>query len=124
MIVPYNDFSEEEYSTLRNLFVYSGGTIETASSQAGEAKGDEGGILPLSFSVEEISLADFDALVFIGGSSALTDFDNLDLPETAKEEISQGKAVALIGEGIIIPADDFSGSEEFGMEIIEVLTSL
>ena len=124
MIVPYNDFNETEYSALRNLFASSGGTIKIASSQTGAATGDKGGILPLSFSVEEISLADFDALVFVGGSRILIDFDTLDLPETAKEEISRGKAVALIGEEVIIPADDFSGFEEFGMKIIEALTSL
>ena len=123
MVVPYNDFNEEEYSYLRNLFASSGGSIEIASSQSGAATGDKGGILPLSFSLEEADFADYNALVFIGGSGVLNGFNDLDLPGAAKEAISEGKTAAVIGEGVI-KLDDFSGSGEFGMEIIEVLTKL
>lgn len=123
MVVPYNEFNEEEYSYLRDLFASSGGYLEIASSQNGAATGDKGGILPLSFSLEETDFAYYDALVFIGGSRTLQGFNSLDLPETAKEAISQGEAVAVIGEEVV-RADDFSGSEEFGMEIIGALTNL
>jgi len=123
MIVAYSEFNEEEYSYLRNLFASSGGSIEIASSQSGAATGNKGGILPLSFSLEEADFGYYDALVFIGGSRVLKDFNSLDLPETAKEEISEGKAAAVIGQQVI-KIDDFSGPEQFGMEIIEALTNL
>ena len=123
MVVAYNDFNEEEYSYLRSLFASSGGSIEITSSQSGAARGDKGGILPLSFSLEEADFSDYDALVFIGGSRVLQEFALLDLPQAAKEEISQGKAVAVIGQQVV-KIEGFSGPEEFGMEIIQVLTSI
>ncbi|MDD2697144.1 MAG: DJ-1/PfpI family protein [Candidatus Pacebacteria bacterium] len=122
MVVPYNDFNEEEYIDLRQIFVLSGGDMKLASTQGGAAISDKENVLPLDFSIEDVNLADFDAIVFIGGLNTAL-MENLNLPSAAKAAIWQGKTIALI-QGEVVAAGDFSNVGEFGMRVVEVLTNL
>jgi len=122
MVVPYNDFNEEEYVDLRQIFVLSGGSMKVASTQSGAAISDKGNVLPLDFSIEDAKLSDFDAVVFLGKLNTAL-MEGLVLPSAAREAIWQGKTIALI-QGDVISAADFSDSGNFGMKIVEVLTNI
>ena len=58
--------------------------------------GADGGEVNVGLLVSEINLADFDAVVFIGGPGCLENLDNESSYKVAQETVSQGKILASI----------------------------
>lgn len=96
MVVAFKDFQDEEYFVSRGVFLDAGAKVQTASTQSRTATGADGGVVPVDLLVKDINPADFNAVVFIGGSGALKYLDNEDSYKVAKETVSQGKVLAAL----------------------------
>lgn len=96
VIIAFKDFRDEEYFVPKEILAAAGAEIKTASSQKGTAIGADGGEVEVDLLVSEINPADFDAVVFIGGSGALKYLDNEDSYNVAKQTVSQKKVLASI----------------------------
>jgi len=96
MIIAFRDFRDEEYFVPNKILETAGAEIKTVSTQEGTAIGADGGEVEIDLLTSEINIADFDAVVFIGGSGCLKYLDNEDSYRVAKETLLQDKLIAAI----------------------------
>jgi protease I len=96
MVIAYKDFRDEEYFKTRQVFENAGAKIKVASNKIGEAIGAEGNTVETEILIKEARPEDYDAVVFIGGSGALTYIDNEDSYKLAEETIYNKKILAAI----------------------------
>ncbi len=96
MVIAFKDFRDEEYFVPKQLFLVAGGDVKTASTQKGTAIGADGGTVPIDFLISDLNLAEFDAVVFIGGPGTLEYLDNEDSYKLVKDTVSQGKLLSAI----------------------------
>lgn len=67
IIIAPEKFRDEEYNVPFNLFLANGADITVASTKTGKAKGMFGTMVDVWTTVEDVTAADFNAVVFIGG---------------------------------------------------------
>lgn len=96
MVIAFRNFQDEEYFITNGILKESGAEIKTASSQKGIAIGASGGETNVDLLVKDLNPADFDGIVFIGGSGCLGALDNEESYRVIKETISQNKILASI----------------------------
>jgi len=96
MIIAFRDFRDEEYFVPKEILESAGAEIKTASNRIGTAIGSDGGEVKVDFLVSEINPAEFDDIVFIGGSGCLENLDNESSYQVAKATVLQGKVLASI----------------------------
>jgi len=96
MIIAFRDFRDKEYFVPKEILEKAGVEVKTASNKKGTAIGADGGDTEVDLLISEISVSDFDAVIFVGGPGALENLDNEDSYKVAKEAISQGKVLASI----------------------------
>lgn len=96
MVIAFRDFRDAEYFTPKKILEEAGAEIKTASNKMGLAIGTEGGDARIDFLIKDLSVAEFDAIVFAGGSGCLGALDNEDSYRVAKEAVSQNKVLAAI----------------------------
>jgi len=96
MIIAFRDFRDAEYFVPKEILEKAGVEIKTASNKMGTAIGADGGDTNVDLLVSQINVADFDAIIFIGGPGCLTALDNEDSYRVARETVSRGKILASI----------------------------
>ena len=96
IIVAFKDFRDEEYFVPKEILEKAGAEIKTASNKTGTAFGADGGEVDVGLLVSEINLADFDAVVFIGGPGCLENLDNNNSYKVVQDTVSQNKVLASI----------------------------
>lgn len=96
MIIAFRDFQDQEYFVPKGVLERAGAEVKTASAEKGTAIGAGGGEAEIDLLVSEIKPADFDAVVFIGGSGAVKYLDNEDSYKIAKETVFQNKVLGAI----------------------------
>jgi len=96
MIIAFKDFRDEEYFTPRNIFDDAELGVKVVSDELGIAQGADGGEVKVDIELKDLNVADFDAIVFVGGPGALTHLDNEYSYRVAKDAINQNKVLAAI----------------------------
>jgi protease I len=96
MIVAFRDFRDQEYFVPRKIFEDSKIEVKTASNKKGRAIGADGGDVEVDFLISEVSVDEFDAIVFVGGPGALEHLDNENSYKLAKEAVEKGKILGAI----------------------------
>ena len=96
MVVAFKGFQDEEYFATKQLLYVAGAETKTVSTEEGTATGAYGGTASVDLLLKDLNLADFDAIVFIGGSGCLGYLDNEDSYKLIKDTISQDKVLAAI----------------------------
>ncbi len=96
LIVPSENFRDEELFNTQNALSDIKAQITIASSKTGTIKGMLGGKAEAEILIDEAAVDDYDAVVFIGGSGAKEYFNNkiaLNMAQQAKEK---GKILAAV----------------------------
>jgi len=96
MIIAFHDFRDEEYFLPKEIFEKEGFVVKTASTKKGTALGADGGEVEVDFSLDEVDVSQFDAVLFVGGPGALKYLDNEKSYQIAKETLNQGKILGAI----------------------------
>lgn len=96
MIVAYRNFRDEEYFIPLDIFRRKGFEVITASSKTGAALGVLGGEAEAEIDIKEVKAADFDAVIFAGGSGAQEYFENETAHGLARDFNDAGKIVGAI----------------------------
>lgn len=96
MVIAYKDFRDEEYFKTRQVLEAAGAQVDVASNQKGTASGADGNTVETDVLIKDVNLGNYDAVVFIGGSGALTYLDNQDSYNLAKATITSNKLLAGI----------------------------
>ena len=104
MIAVFRDFRDEEYFVPKEILEKAGAEVKTASNQKGTALGADGGEVEVDLLISEINIADFDAIVFIGGPGCLENLDNENSYKVVQETVAQGKILASICISAVILA--------------------
>lgn len=96
MIIAQQDFRDEEYFIPKSVFLAEGATITTVSSQRGKAIGSYGGVIDVDLALEDLSVEDFHAIVFVGGAGAAKYIEDEKCHQIASDCLSQNKVLAAI----------------------------
>ena len=96
MIIAYRNFQDREYSVTKEALENGGMEVKIASNQKGTAAGVFGLKAVVDLPVTEVSPADFNAVVFIGGGGASDYLDNEISYNLIKETVRQNKILAAI----------------------------
>lgn len=96
MIIAPTEFRDEEYFKPREIFENEGFDVITASKGVQIAKGKLGGTTRVDLDIDEVDVADYDAIVFVGGMGALVYKGNEIIDEIITEAQIQDKLICAI----------------------------
>jgi len=96
LIVPSENFRDEELFNTQNTLSDIKAKITIASSKMGIIKGMLGGKAESEILIDDVAVDDYDAVVFIGGSGAKEYFNNKTALNIAKQAKEKGKILAAV----------------------------
>ncbi|MBM4387792.1 MAG: DJ-1/PfpI family protein [Deltaproteobacteria bacterium] len=101
MVIAPEDFRDEELFRPKKIFEEKGYKVTVASTVKGKVKGMLGGFAEAQAKIAELNIADFSAVIFVGGSGASVYFDDKNVLELAKKAAEKK---LLIGAICIAPS--------------------
>lgn len=96
MVVAPENFRDEELFDTRRELEDAGIEVRVASARKGTIRGMLGGTVRPDFTLEEVKVENWDAIVFVGGTGCQVYFENEDVLSLAKAAAEQGKKVCAI----------------------------
>ena len=96
MVVAFKDFRDEEYFIPKEILEKAGFSIDTTSTKKGIAIGSQGGEAIAHIEIDEISLENYEAVIFCGGSGMANELDNQIFHKLAKDFYANNKTVTAI----------------------------
>ncbi len=96
MIVAPENFNDEEFLEPKKVFEKNRILVEVASKGVSVAKGSSGAETSVDKDISEVTVDDYDAVVFIGGQGSSIYFDDSAAHSIAKTAYDSGKVVAAI----------------------------
>jgi protease I len=96
MIVASQNFRDEELLQPMEKFVKAGFKVKVASTVSGEVKGMLGAKIKPDLLLKDVSVNDYDAVVFVGGGGAAQYFDDPVAHKIAQEAVKSDKVLAAI----------------------------
>lgn len=96
MIIPHQDFRDEEYKEPRQIFEARGATVSVASSSLEVARGALGAQVKPDLLLKDAAVSDYDAIVFVGGPGAQEYWNDPVAHAVAQDAVAQGKVLAAI----------------------------
>ncbi|MFH1826700.1 MAG: DJ-1/PfpI family protein [bacterium] len=113
LIIPFQGFRDEEYLEPKAVFETSGIAVTTASTQVGTATGKLGAKAKVDITLNDLKVADYDAILFIGGPGSYALRDNPIAHKIAQEAVEQDKILAAIcaAPGILAKAGVLEGKK-------------
>lgn len=95
-IIAQTGYQDLEYGIPKQILEKAGIEVVTASKKAGICTGGLGGTATATISIDEVDVADYDAIVFIGGPGAVSYQHDVEAHLTAQEAITEEKVLAAI----------------------------
>jgi protease I len=113
MVIAPEGFRDEEYFFVRDELEKSGHKVSVASTKDVAVSAIEVKEVVVDLLIDESDVADFDALVFVGGPGAAIYFDNEKALEMCYQTIEQGKLLGAIcmAPGILARAGVLNGKK-------------
>ncbi len=105
MIIASSNFRDEEFIVPKELFEKNGYSVTVASSSLSEAVGMLGMKVKPDITLDKVKIAEFDAVVFVGGSGSKEYFINNLAQKIALDAFAHGKILAAICLAPIILAN-------------------
>lgn len=96
MIISSADFRDEEFFQTRRILQFGGVDVRVASSSLRPSRGMLGTMAFPQSLLTDIDAADYDAVIFIGGTGAQEYFDDTTAHKIARDAASAGKVVGAI----------------------------
>ena len=113
MIIAFEGFRDEEYQFPKEVFEKAGLEVTTASTNGGTAIGKLGMSTKVDISLDQITVSDYSAVLFIGGPGSFSLYENPLCHKIAQETINQGKILGAIcaAPGILAHAGVLKGKK-------------
>ena len=96
MLIAHENFQDDEFFRPKEVLEKNGVTVTVASSALTEATGMNGGKFTPDILLGGVKTADYDAVIFIGGSGAVQYLDDPQAHKLAQEAVDEGKIVGAI----------------------------
>lgn len=95
-VIAFREFKDQECFIPLKILEQSGIAVDIASDKKGVAIGSQGGELKAQYTIEELEIADYDGIFFIGGPGALKHLDNETSYQLARTATEKGKLLGAI----------------------------
>ncbi|MBU1026960.1 MAG: DJ-1/PfpI family protein [Candidatus Margulisbacteria bacterium] len=105
IVIAFQGFRDEEYAEPKQILEQAGFQVTTASSQSGTATGKLGMKTKVDITLDQVKVADYDAVIFIGGPGSYDYFNNAAALQIAKDSVKLGKVTAGICAAAAILAE-------------------
>lgn len=105
LVVASRDFRDEEYLQPREEFEQAGYRVTVASTTRAKVTGSLGETVVPDTLIDEVSAAQFDAVVFVGGYGSTEYFHLEAAHRLAREAVAAGKPVGALCYGPVILAN-------------------
>ncbi len=111
IIIAFQGFRDEEYAEPKQVLENAGVQVTTASTQTGTAKGKLDMTAKVDITLDQVKVADYDAVAFIGGPGSYDYFSNATALQIARDSVKLGKVTAGIcaAAAILAEADVLKG---------------
>ena len=133
MVIAPKNFRDEEYFYTKDELVRAGHKVVVASLEDTAVSAVENKEVVVDLLLDECDVADYDAVVFVGGGGATCYFENEKAKEMAYQTFEQGKVIAgiCVAPRILAEADVLDGKkatcwssekeilEDCGAEVVE-----
>jgi protease I len=96
IILPQNDFRDEEFDQTQKHLVKSGIEITIASIYKGICYGVKGSTIEASQTISNVNVFPFDAIIFIGGPGTEVFFENKEISRLIDEAIGLNRLIGAI----------------------------
>lgn len=96
LVVAQDKYKDKEYLDTKAALEDNEIEVRTASKTKDKAKGVDGGEVDPDFALGDVKLAEYDAVVFIGGEGSADFFEDKEALDLVKSASSEGKVVAAI----------------------------
>lgn len=96
MIIAHRDFRDEELFEPKSILEGQGAEVLIASSSLQVARGMKGGTVRPDLLIDDVDVAEFDAVIFVGGTGASEYWESPKAHEIARRAVELGKVVAAI----------------------------
>jgi len=96
MIIAFRDFRDEEYFIPKQTLETAGAEIITISTSFGKAIGKLGGEAEINILLKDLKVADYDAILFIGGPGAANYIEDKVCHKIAGEAVENNKVLGAI----------------------------
>ncbi|MCX7765673.1 MAG: DJ-1/PfpI family protein [Candidatus Sumerlaeia bacterium] len=96
MIIASQNFRDEELLKPKEILEKNGYKVTIASSSLAEATGMLGAKVKPDILVKDINVADFSAIIFVGGTGSSEYWENATAHQLAQSAVSQGKVLGAI----------------------------
>lgn len=96
MVIAHEVFRDEEYAEPREVLERAGVEVTVASSSLDEATGRFGLKAKPDILVGDADIADYDAVIFIGGGGSREYFEDASALKLARDADEQGKVIGAI----------------------------
>ena len=112
MVVAHENFRDEELLVPKRILEAEGFAVVVASTSLTPARGMLKAEVTPQTTLKDADVADFSAVVFVGGQGAISNWDNKDAHRLAQESVAQGKVTAAIclATGILAKAGVIKGT--------------
>ena len=119
MVIAPEDFRDEEYQIPRQIFEKEGFQVTVASSRLGEALGSRGMTVAVDTVLGATRVAEYDAVVFVGGKGSWDLFDNPEAHRLARESAASSTTLLCAicsAPGILAKAGVLGGKKVTSFE--------
>jgi protease I len=96
IIIAHQNFRDEEFLEPKSALEEKGAKVTVASSSLDEARGMLGATVKPEKLIKDVNPADYDAVIFVGGTGATEYFEDSVAHKIAQDAASQGKLVCAI----------------------------
>ena len=96
LVIAHEGYQQIEYNVPKALFLQAGFHVITASNKGGVALAKDGSTTPVDQTLSEVVVADYDAIVFIGGPGALEHLDIQESYTIIQEAVADGIVLGAI----------------------------
>jgi protease I len=96
MVIAPKDFRDEELVETRRVLEAAGASVTVAARTTAESRGMFGALAKPDIAMDRARAADYDAVVFVGGSGSKVYFDDPQAHALAREAAAGGKVVGAI----------------------------
>ena len=95
-IIAHEGFQAVEYSVPKKLLEQSGITVTTASNKPLPATANDGTTVDVDLTINDVDVAQFDGIIFIGGPGAMDHLDTQESYDLIKKAFDQEKLIGAI----------------------------
>ncbi|MGD1996779.1 MAG: DJ-1/PfpI family protein [Anaerolineae bacterium] len=96
LVIAPSDFNDTEYSEPRAIFEEAGYAVQVASLSMEVARGMHGTEVQPDLALSDVDVANYDTVVFVGGSGSVALWDDEEVHRVAREAVEQGRVLAAI----------------------------